>query len=511
MAWVFICDMVIHEVVLHPSRKINIRVLVIASLISGLIHGFYNVILQPFIVEMIGLSGKYVNPEVTLGTIMTLAALIQILPMLFAAKLSDKIGRKRVILGSFLFLPLAMLFFGMAGLLPLKHPISMYAFSTGLPIEISGFPQIIQSGFSVTYALAVAFLGLTCVSFGVGFGDPALSALTAESAEKKKTASSFSIINMAFYATGLIGPLIIRILTDKIEIWVYFFVLVALRLVMFIYQLFALKESHVIKDYSSSVFKQFIQSLQAIYLMFIQMFRSIFLYLSIPVFFILRRNNRKERSIYYTEIETNLNLLKEIFHNPGVPYAIGFFILDALTWGLSISIFWGSLVTQYKFNEGNIAILQLVFGISTLIFFIPVTRISDKLSKPHLLLLSQLTGSLFFTSNIIAYFTLPQYKLYILMIGWVGMGASVAFWMPGIMSILTNFDKKRRAEVYGMVQGLHQLGWVPTSILAGFIIYKINFLTIFIISLVLLPFNLLMAWKFPIKEDKEEGKTDEED
>ncbi len=496
--------MAIHEVALHPSRKINIRVLVIANLISGLIAGFYNVILQPFIVELINLNGGSVNPEETLGTIMTIASLIQIVPLIFAAKISDKIGRKRVILGSFLFFPVAMLLFGIAGILPLKHPISFYTFSDGFFVDILKHPHLTQNGLPLTYALAVAFLGLSCVSLGFGFGDPAGGALIAESAEKKKTASSFSLINMAFYATGLIGPLIIRILTNKIEIWVYFFILAALRIIMFIYQLFALKEPHVIKDYSPSIFKQFIQSLKAIYLMFIQMFKSIFLYLSIPVVLIINRINRTKRNNYIEEVKTNLNLLKEIFRNPGVPYAIGFFILDALTWGLSISIFWGSLVTQYNFNEGNIAVLQLVFNLSTLIFFIPVTKVSDKLSKPQLLLLSQLTGGLFFTANIIAYFTLPQYRLYIIMIGWIGLGASVAFWMPGIMSILTNFDKRRRAEAYGLVQGLSSVGWLPTSFLAGIIISRVNFLTVFIISLVLLPFNLLMAWKFPDKEEEDE-------
>ncbi|MCE7740833.1 MAG: MFS transporter [Candidatus Heimdallarchaeota archaeon] len=498
--------MALHEIALHPSRKINIRVLVFANLINGLITGFYNVILQPFIVELIQLNGNNINPEETLGTIMTLASLIMILPMIFAAKLSDKIGRKRVILGSFIFLPIAMLFLGIAGLLPLKQPMSFFTLPDGLLIEITNYPHFIKNGLSITYALAVAFLGLSCFSLGIGFGDPATGALTAESAEKKKTASSFSLINMAFYATGLIGPLVIRIFTNKIEIWVYFFILAALRLIMFIYQLFALKEPHVIKDYSSSIFKQFIQSLKAIYLLFVQMFKSIFLYLSVPVYFVLRRNKEKERGNYYRDVETNLNLLKEIFRNPGVPYAIGFFMLDALTWGLSISIFWGSLVTQYNFDEGNIAVLNLVFYLSTLIFFIPVTKISDKLRKPQLLLLSQLTGGLFFASNIIAYFTLPQYRLYIILIGWIGMGASVAFWMPGIMSILTNFDKKRRAEAYGLVQGLHNLGWLPTSFLAGIIISRVNFLAVFIISLVLLPFNLLMAWKFPIKEEQEEEK-----
>ena len=494
--------MTIHEVTLHPSRSINIRILVIVNLFVGLINGFYNVILQPFIVDLIESYDKNLNPEETLGVIMTIASIIQILPMIFAAKISDKIGRKRVIIGSFTFFIIAMLLMGLAGIVPYNQPISLFSLSPGFSISFIDFPHYLQNGVPVTYALAIAVLGLACISTGIGFGDPALAALTAESAEKKKTASSFSLINMAAYGTGLIGPLLIRVLTNKIEIWVYFFILAGLRLILVIYQLFTLKEPHVIRDFSPSIFKQLIQSLRAIYQMFFQLFKSILLYLSIPLYFILRKKKTQKHGYYFRDVETNLILLKEIFRNPGIPYAIGFFMLDALTWGLSLSIFWGSLVTQYNFNEGNIAILQLVFNLSTLVFFIPVIRISDKLKKTHLLLLSELSGALFFTTNIIAFFTLPQYRLYVILIGWIGLGASVAFWMPGIMTILTDFNKTRRAESYGLVQGLHQVGFIPTSILAGFIISRISFLAVFIISLILFPFNLLAAWKFPIKEEK---------
>ncbi len=283
--------MTFREVKLHPSRKVNIRVLVIANLISGLIIGFYNVILQPFIVKLIESTGKQVNPEETLGMIMTLASLIQIIPLIFASKISDKIGRKRVIIGSFIFLPISMVLFGTSGLLSIKYSFSYYSFRASFPLGTAFFSVITATSFPETYALAVAFLGLSCTSIAFGFGDPAGSALVAESAEKKKTASSFSVINLAFYATGLIGPLVIRILTNKIEIWVYFFILAALRLIMFLYQLFALKEPHIILDFTPSVFKQFLQSLKAIHQMFLQMFKSIALYLSIPYYFIMRRKN----------------------------------------------------------------------------------------------------------------------------------------------------------------------------------------------------------------------------
>ena len=80
------------------------------------------------------------------------------------------------------------------------------------------------------------------------------------------------------------------------------------------------------------------------------------------------------------------------------------------------------------------------------------------------------------------------------MIGWVGLGGSIAFWVPGILSILTDFDPKRRAEVYGMVSGIKSLGWLPTGIIAGFIIERtietMGLLVPFFISIVLFPFEL---------------------
>ncbi len=499
--------MTIHEVSLHPSRKTNIRTLVVANLISGLIYGFYNVLLQPLIVEIIESTGRYANPEEVLGIVMTIGSIIYILPMIFAAKISDKIGRKRVFLGGFLFFIIAMILFGLTGNVSTKYPISILSFDAKFLISFHLFPELQINGFPISYALFIAILGLSITSLGAGFTEPPVQSLTAESSEKKKRASSFSIINLAFYATGLVGPLVIRILTDRIEMWVYFYILAFLRAIMFIYQLIYLKEPLVIKDFVPSIAQQFVQSLKAIGSMFKQLFVSLFLYLAIPVYLITRKRKEEKKGKIYSEIETNLKLFGQIFRNPGVPYAIGFFILDALTWGLSISIFWGSLVIEYNFNEGHISTLQLVFNLSTLLFFIPVTKFSDRLKRTEMMVLSVVTGFLFLSANIIAFFTLPQFRIYVIMIGWVGLGASVAFWVPGIQTILTDFDRKRRAETYGMVGGLHQLGWFPTAIIAGYIISRFNFLAVFVISTILFPFNLWMAWKFPTKESEEENSN----
>ncbi|MHA1258622.1 MAG: MFS transporter [Candidatus Heimdallarchaeaceae archaeon] len=499
--------MSIHEVKLHSSRRANIGTLVVINLLSGLVVGFYNVLLQPYLVRLIEITGKHENPEVFLGLVMTISAILQIVPMIFAAKLSDKVGRKRIIVASFLFYVFAMFLFGLSGNLTVKYSIKNYSLSISSIQEEFVIFKMIKQAIPVTSSLAIAILGLSLISVGIGFNDPPLQALIAESSEKKKQTSSFSLINLAFFSTGLIGPLVIRIFASKIDLNYYFYGIALGRMLIFIYALFALKEPLIVKDYKDSFLQQFIQSMKIIPLMLLEITKSIALYLSIPAFLARKRRKEKKLSKYFVEVETNLRLFKEIFKNPGVPYAILFFILDALTWGLSTSIFWGSVVLVYDFNESHISILQLAYNLSTLLFFIPVTKFSDKLKKNELLVLSEITGSLFFTCNIIAYFTHPSYRIYAIMLGWIGIGASVAFWVPSILSIMTNFDKRRRAEVYGMVSGLHQMGWIPVSIISGLIISHINFLAIFIISLILFPFNVWMAMKFPT--DREETEKTE--
>jgi MFS family permease len=139
-----------------------------------------------------------------------------------------------------------------------------------------------------------------------------------------------------------------------------------------------------------------------------------------------------------------------------------------------------------------------------------LTKLSDKLKSNELLTMSILAGSLVFSCNIIAHFTLPQYRLYAILVGYAGLGASVAFWIPGVLTILTDFDKKRRAETYGMVSGIKSLGWMPTAVIAGIIIDKtivrFGILIPFVISISLLPIEILLAIKFPVKEKEEKAE-----
>ncbi|NPD88081.1 MAG: MFS transporter [Asgard group archaeon] len=466
--------MVFREAQLHPSRTINIRRMFFVFLINGLCSGFYNVILQPYLVD-------FIESESVFGLVMTMASLAQILPMLLAAKVSDRIGRKRVYLaGTFLIIP-SVILFALASYNKIDAPIFLVV------------------------------TGLMVVSMSFGFSDPARSSLVAESSEKEKRASSFSIVNLAFYVTAMIGPIIIRIFSDKVPLSYYFYGLIGGNLLLFIFQLFSLKEPLVIEGYSSNKLKQFTQSIKAIGVLYYEFVKSLLQFLMMPFVLIYSKTKRDMNQNKYTEsVEQDYNLFRDIFKNPGVKYAIGFFIFDAFVWGLSLNIYNGAVKYVYGYNESHIAIMQIVLNISTIVFFIPLTIISDKLKKNQLLAYSLLTGSLFFIMNILGHFIAPKYLFYVILVGWAGLGASIAFWVPGILSIVTDFNPNRRAEIYGMVTGIKSLGWLPTGIIAGFIIEKTKdqwgLLVPFLISICLFPIELVLAWKFPTNQHNENNE-----
>ena len=157
------------EIALQPGREKNIKTVFFLSLIWGLCSGFYNVILQPFLVD-------FVDSEFIFGVIMTIALFAQILPMILVGKVSDRIGRKRVhMVGFFLYVP-AMLLFALSGQIRLATPAA----------PLSG--QI-----SIATLLFLVVSALLLVNLGFGAIDPAFTALVAESSQENKRASTFSM------------------------------------------------------------------------------------------------------------------------------------------------------------------------------------------------------------------------------------------------------------------------------------------------------------------------------
>ena len=447
---------------LHSSRFKNVKTLFYANLLLGLCNGFLNVILQPYVATFVE---SYRHPEFLLGLIMTLANLIQILALVFGAPISDRIGRKRVYLGGLFLYIIAMVLF------------------------------------AIDHAFTVILLAIVSFSLGFGIADTSVQALAAESIDEDKQTSGFSYVNIAIYSTGLIGPIVIERLSHlNVNLQYYFYGLITGFSLLFLYQLFKLNEPLVVIDWSPSKLTQMQQALQAVLISITTILRNFAGFFLIPFYCLWKKFSKSNKRI--ESIELQLSTYKTIFSNKVVRYALLFFMFDSFVWGISVSIFYGSVVLVYDFTERHIAIIQLVFGLTTIILLIPLAKLGDKLKSNQILAISELTGFVFLAMNIIAYFTQQQYRFYAILIGWAGLGASVAFWVPSILNILTNLDTRRRAAYYGTVSGLKSLGWLPTSFIAGLIIDKVNFLIPFVISIALFPIDLFFALRFPTNKQK---------
>lgn len=163
-----------------------------------------------------------------------------------------------------------------------------------------------------------------------------------------------------------------------------------------------------------------------------------------------------------------------------------FFTLDIFVYGLSLSIYNAGLRSFYNLSVENIAILSIGINITNLLFQIPAGRITDKIGSKRTLILSQIFGLGFFIMNIIAVNLWPTGFpiLILLLIGHVSFAFSVVTFIPSEQVILTNLDKEKKAESYGIVSFSRGLAYIPTGYLAGLIVENLGYLTLFIFSFV---------------------------
>ena len=80
-----------HSEEIDKIKRKNLWALFFINLIHGMGVGMFNVVYQPFILEL-------TNSIMITGVLITLGAFIQFIPMPLVGKLSDKIGRRKEIM-----------------------------------------------------------------------------------------------------------------------------------------------------------------------------------------------------------------------------------------------------------------------------------------------------------------------------------------------------------------------------------------------------------------------------
>ena len=69
------------------------------------------------------------------------------------------------------------------------------------------------------------------------------------------------------------------------------------------------------------------------------------------------------------------------------------------------------------------------------------------------------------------------------------------------MALLSNIDKKKPTEYYGIMNSILALGFMPMGFISGLIIANVHYIAPFIITLILIPLELLYLVKvFPNDE-----------
>ena len=78
---------------IEKIKRKNLWALFFINLIHGMGAGMFNVVYQPFILDLTG-------SILMTGIIVSIGAIVQFLPMPLIGKLSDKLGRKKLMLGA---------------------------------------------------------------------------------------------------------------------------------------------------------------------------------------------------------------------------------------------------------------------------------------------------------------------------------------------------------------------------------------------------------------------------
>jgi len=207
---------------------------------------------------------------------------------------------------------------------------------------------------------------------------------------------------------------------------------------------------------------------------------------------------------------TELDLLKsaelkkkkatKLFQNPKIKVATLFFMLDVFVWGIVLSIYNAGLITYYHFTPSEIASIGVWFYISNMVFQIPAGRIADKIGKKKSLIISQFSGMVFFSMNILISVLWSQritgFAFLGLIIGEIFFGISVSTFIPSEQMILTNLDDSRKAESYGIVAFIRGIGMIPTGAIGGFLAENIHYITPFAVGLLGLFIEIWFLSKF---------------
>ncbi|MHA1669474.1 MAG: MFS transporter [Promethearchaeota archaeon] len=397
---------------LEKIKRKNLLAISFTKLLHGFGANIFNVIYQPFLLELTG-------SLVLTGIIISIGSIMQFLPMPFIGKLSDRYNRKILVTSS------------------------MPVFMMGVFLFMIASPSAI---YFAILGILIYFLGVTINGLNSQF-------IVSESSNKSK-GLIYGFIFFSFFLGSIGGSTLVITLGQSIDTKMYFLIYIGILAIEGLIYGILLSNKTQIK-------------------------KSIFL---------INKAVKED------------NLWNKIFKTKTLRSILIFFTLDTFVYGITLSIYNAGLCDFYHLTTENIAVLSIAMNVTNMLFQIPAGKITDKLGNKKTLIFSQFFGLGFFTMNIatiLLWFNgMTSTLLLTLLFGEISFALSVVTFIPAEQIILTDLDKERKAEYYGIINFVRGVGFIPTGYIGGLMVENIGYLSPFIFSFIGVLVEIIFLQRF---------------
>lgn len=315
--------------------------------------------------------------------------------------------------------------------------------------------------------IALILIGIVLIFLGYGIKDPPQQVFTRENSHEKKHGLMFSFMFFGHFAGSIGGNFIVTYLGSAYTAPFYFKIFAGIIIFQIVVQFIFFREKNSNRSKETGI---------------------------------LQTNKLITEQIIKKESKSE-STWKILFKNPRNRKIIIFFLMDSMIWGVSLSIYSGALNATYGITKEQIGVILIVFNISNMIFQIPSGHLVDKIGKKWSLFLGDSLGFLIFGFALLGWIFRDQYLMPFLYATHFILGISVSVFLPAQMALFSNLDIKKPAEYYGIMNTILVLGFLPMGFISGLIIANVHYIAPFIITLLLIPLELLYLVKvFPNDE-----------
>ncbi|MHA1975451.1 MAG: MFS transporter [Candidatus Hodarchaeales archaeon] len=175
--------------------------------------------------------------------------------------------------------------------------------------------------------------------------------------------------------------------------------------------------------------------------------------------------------------------IRNILSTPISQLTVIAFVVDSFAWGLPLSIANGIFILLFEVNVSFIATLILFQSISIVILQYPAGFLVDRMGKIFGLIVGEITGIIFLGCVQLALMN-PIDAKFLLLVGEVVLGISIAFWRPAITISFIDVDPTIPSTNFGIMSFFQRMGWVPTAAIGGFLFSMIGFTPLLVITFV---------------------------